>query len=181
MQAFFKDINAKEALAVERVTVNFYDMEEAVLKKKQKDFMIEILTAGVEYVGVETADDMTTVGSVSFVDMLNSRVLKKADLTNYDYDESVLMDSQFQLSRDSNGGFFIEMVFKEPDNPLNQVALHRFYLAREDLLEMRINYFNNAVFINGNFQFRVYELVCLLNAVIAQNNIFSRLNPERIA
>jgi len=72
------------------------------------------------------------------------------------------------------------MVFKEPDNPINQVALHRFYLAREDLLEMRINFFNNAVFINGNFQFRVYELVKLLNVVIAQNNVFSRLNPERI-
>jgi len=72
------------------------------------------------------------------------------------------------------------MVFKEVVNPANQVALHRFYLAREDLLEMRINFFNSAVFINGNLQFRVYELVKLLNVVIAQNNVFSRLNPERI-
>ena len=72
------------------------------------------------------------------------------------------------------------MVFKEVVNPTNQVALHRFYLAREQLLEMRFNFFNNAVFIDGNLQFRVHELVKLLNVVIAQNNVFSRLNPERI-
>mmetsp|Transcript_6383 Transcript_6383/g.8535 ORF Transcript_6383/g.8535 Transcript_6383/m.8535 type:complete len:99 (+) Transcript_6383:1307-1603(+) len=95
MQAFFRDINAKEALAVERVTINFYDMEEVAIRKKAKDFMIEIMTSAIEYVGIDTADDMTTVGSVTFVDMLNSRVLKKADLTNYDYDEAVLMDSMF--------------------------------------------------------------------------------------
>ena len=68
-------------------------MESAVMKKKAKDFRLEILTAAVEYVGIQTADDMTTVDTVSFVDMLNSRVLKKADLTNYSYDEAVLMDS----------------------------------------------------------------------------------------
>lgn len=45
---------------------------------------------------------------------------------------------------------------------------------------MRFNFYNNAVFIDGNLQFRVYELVKLLNVVIAQNNVFSRLNPERI-
>jgi len=95
MQAFFRDVNAASALSIERVTVNFYDMESAVIKKKAKDFKMEILTAAIEYVGIATSDDMTTVGSVSFVDMLNSRVLKKADLTNYDYDEAVLMDSMF--------------------------------------------------------------------------------------
>jgi len=131
MQAFFRDVNAGQALAIDRVTVNFYDMESAVIKKKAKDFKLEILTAAVEYVGIATADDMTTVGSVSFVDMLNSRVLKKADLTNYSYDEAVLMDSMFQLSRDADGGFYVEMVFKENVNPSNQVALHRFYLARD--------------------------------------------------
>lgn len=95
MQAFFRDVNATSALAIDRVTVNFYDMESAAIKKKAKEFRLEILTAAIEYVGLENADDMTSVGSVSFVDMLNSRVLKKADLTNYSYDESVLMDSMF--------------------------------------------------------------------------------------
>lgn len=41
---------------------------------------------------------------------------------------------------------------------------------------MRINFYNNAVFINGNLQFRVYEFVTLINQIIARNNIFQRLN-----
>ena len=72
------------------------------------------MKASVEYSGVNAADDMTTVGTVKFVEMLNSRVLKKVDLSNYDYDEAVLIDSQFVLTRDSAGGFFVEMVFKDP-------------------------------------------------------------------
>jgi len=56
------------------------------------------------------------------------------------------------------------------------VALHRFYLSQEEILEMRMNFYNNAVFINGYLQFRVYEFVTLINQIIARNNIFQRLN-----
>ena len=38
MQAFFRDVNATSALAIDRVTVNFYDMESAAIKKKAKEF-----------------------------------------------------------------------------------------------------------------------------------------------
>ncbi len=116
MQKFFEDIDAKAALQIEeRATVSIYNQDEVAITRKVNEFKMEILQSSVEYTGIDAADDMTTVGTVKFVDMLNSRVLKKVDLSSYDYDESVLIDSQFVLSRDSRGGFFVEMVFKDPE------------------------------------------------------------------
>ena len=43
---------------------------------------------------------------------------------------------------------------------------------------MRANAYTNAVLINGGLQFRVYELVGLINAIVAKNNVFSRLNQD---
>ena len=43
---------------------------------------------------------------------------------------------------------------------------------------MRYNYFCNAVFVNENLQFRVYEFVSLINKIIGMSNVFTRLNGD---
>lgn len=50
---------------------------------KADNFRREILEASIEYVGIESADDLTTVGTLLFKDMLRDRVLKKVDLNAY--------------------------------------------------------------------------------------------------
>ena len=41
---------------------------------------------------------------------------------------------------------------------------------------MRANFFYNVVYYNDNLQFRVYQLVKLLNSIVGSNNVFGRLN-----
>ena len=101
-------------------------------------------------------------------------------MENYGYDPSVLMDSDFVFSRDSNGGFHIELMFKDYNMPDNRQVLDQFYVSQERILEMRHSFFNNAVYIEGKLQFRVYEFVKLLNTIIARNNIFDRLKQSNI-
>ena len=61
---------------------------------------------------------------------------------------------------------------------MQQTAIAKFYLTQAEILEMRANAYTNAVLINGGLQFRVYELVGLINAIVAKNNVFSRLNQD---
>lgn len=45
---------------------------------------------------------------------------------------------------------------------------------------MRANFFNNVVYYNDNLQFRVYQLVKLLNSIVGSNNVFGRLNDQNL-
>ena len=78
-----------------RQTILFalHEDEATVLAKKAEAFQGEVLVAAVEHVALDKAD--TNVGEIKFSDCLKKRILKKADLSSYDFDEPVLLNSKF--------------------------------------------------------------------------------------
>ena len=160
---------------VNRRTVSLFQDQMMETQLKAEKFMKEILDAAVEHIGLDKAD--TTVGTITFKEMMMKKILKLANLNNYDFEESVLLDSMFVLTRDAKGGFYVEQIFKDKNLREQQVVLHRFYLSQGEILEMRQKLYCNAVFINGNLQFRVYQFIKLLNTIIGKTNVFQRLNP----
>ena len=86
------------------------------MKAKAEEFKKAILREAVRHIGLEKAS--TGVGTVKFKDMMENEVLKKVDLSSYEFDEAVLLESVFVFSRDSSGGFYVEMLFQEPRDNL---------------------------------------------------------------
>lgn len=81
----------------------------------------------------------------------------------------------------------MELSYREPSKVmfdgalLNQeVVLESFEISREQLSEMRRNFACQVVAIFGKtkFQFRVFELLKVLNKVVSQNNIFAEVSKE---
>jgi hypothetical protein len=83
---------AEKAFGIERRTVNTEE-EEQIFEKKAENFKKEILESAIEYVGIDSADDMTLIGGVPFKDMLQDRVLKKLNLSSYNFPEKILLDA----------------------------------------------------------------------------------------
>lgn len=84
------------------------------------------------------------------------------------------------LARDKEGGFKVEHIYSDPKIGGQRVALHNFYITQEGLLEMRANFYNNMVTIEGGIQFRVYDFVLKLNEIVGKSNVFARLNPDEM-
>ena len=112
--------------------------------------------------------------------MQQDNVIKDVDNVKYDYD--ILKNSQFQFNDNGQGGFAIELVYKEPrsvnisQTKMDQIVLENFEISRDVLCEMRRNFACHSTIPFGMLQFRVYELVKTLNQIIAMNNIFSSLS-----
>lgn len=98
---------------------------------------------------------------------------------NYDFE--VLRESKFIFNDNGAGGFNVELSYHEPNKFMSGgdknevVVLESFEISREQLCEMRRNFACQVVAILGKtkFQFRVFELLKILNKVISQNNIFA--------
>ena len=93
MRSFFDKIDAEAVLGLARRTIALHEDEATVLAKKAETFHKEILVAAVEFVAIDKAD--TNVAEIKFTDCLKKRILKKADLSSYDFDEPVLLNSKF--------------------------------------------------------------------------------------
>ena len=108
----------------------------------------------IVYVGLDSADDMTTVGRVSFKEMQRTRILKEIDMANFDKEQIVFMkDSTFVFYRDTKGGFHVEFVHEDPKNNSAPTVLHNacFYISQEEILEMRATFFYNSIFTKKHF------------------------------
>lgn len=93
MRSFFDGIDAEAVLGLARRTIALHEDEATVLAKKADAFQREVLVAALEHVAIDKAD--TNVGEIKFSDCLKKRILKKADLSSYDFDEPVLLNSKF--------------------------------------------------------------------------------------
>lgn len=69
MKEFFNNLPAEKAFGIERRTINAEE-EEKLFEKKAETFKKEILESAIEYVGIDSADDMTLIGSIPFKEML---------------------------------------------------------------------------------------------------------------
>ena len=58
---------------------------------------MSILTAAVEYVGIDSSDDVSMTYSIDFNEMVNKRILKEVNMTDDGLDQSVLRKSRFVL------------------------------------------------------------------------------------
>ena len=56
---------------------------------KTFNFKKDILEAALEHVAADKAD--TTIGTISFGEMLKKRILKKAAMDSYDFDAAILV------------------------------------------------------------------------------------------
>ena len=79
------------------------------------------MNEAVHHISINIAD--TTVGTVKFTEMKANRVLKLTDIQSYAYDEEILKESEFIFSRDRNGGFFVELVFKDENRGMGHASL----------------------------------------------------------
>jgi len=114
--------------------------------------------------------------------MQQDQVIKNFDMDRYDYE--ILKNSQFAFNDNGKGGFFVELVYKEPRSihlknvKMDQVVLENFEITREVMTEMRRNFSCHPTIIFGMLHFRVHHLVIALNNIVAMNNIFSSLSLD---
>lgn len=80
-------------------------------------------------------------------------MIKRADSERYDFE--ILKNSLFQFNDNGEGGFLVELIYKEPQSvsrrnmKIDQIVLENFEINREILVEMRRNYACHSTIIFG--------------------------------